>query len=136
MQFSYQLVDRLDIVEVSIIYSVSIFVFVLLVGLLMVLTARFCVQQVIKQNQDYWKRMAIEMSNIVRQAQRIKETGGNLPPSQAPPPHRPDYRFTPPAPGYDQRPRSMHPDPYGPPPPHRDDPYGRPPPPRNNYNLY
>lgn len=44
MQFSYQLVDRLDIVEVSIIYSVSIFVFVLLVGLLMVLTARFCVQ--------------------------------------------------------------------------------------------
>ena len=66
MQFSYQLVDRLDIVEVSIIYSVSIFVFVLLVGLLMVLTARFCVQKVIKKNQDYWKRMAIEMSNIVR----------------------------------------------------------------------
>lgn len=50
MQISYQLVDRLDIVEVSIIYSVSIFVFVLLVGLLMVLTARFCVQQVIRQN--------------------------------------------------------------------------------------
>ena len=44
MQFTYQLVDRLDIVEVSIIYSVTIFVFVLLVGLLMVLTARFCVQ--------------------------------------------------------------------------------------------
>jgi len=43
MQFSYQLVDRLDIVQVSIIYSVSIFVFVVLVGLLMVLTARYCI---------------------------------------------------------------------------------------------
>ena len=68
MQFSYQLVDRLDIVSISIIYSVSIFCFVLLVALLMVLTARYCIQQVIKQNQDYWKKMAIEMSNIVRSA--------------------------------------------------------------------
>ena len=91
--------DRLDIVQVSIIYSVSIFVFVLLVGLLMVLTARYCIQQVIKQNQDYWKRMAVEMSNIVRSAQRIKETGGNI----GPPP-MPRGNFNPPP--YDNRSRS------------------------------
>jgi predicted PurR-regulated permease PerM len=105
MQFSYQLVDRLDIVQVSIIYSVSIFVFVLLVGLLMVLTARYCIQQVIKQNQDYWKRMAVEMSNIVRSAQRIKETGGSIPPP--PIPRGGDYRgnFNPPPNNYDNRSR-------------------------------
>jgi hypothetical protein len=39
----------------------------------MVLTARYCIQQVIKQNQEYWKKMAVEMSNIVRSAQKIKE---------------------------------------------------------------
>ena len=75
MQFSYQLVDRLDIVQVSIIYSHTIFFFVVLVGVVMILTARFCVQSVIKQNQEYWKKMAIEMSNIVRSAQRLKDPG-------------------------------------------------------------
>ncbi len=80
--------------------------------------------------------MAVEMSNIVRSAQRIKETGGgNIPP---PPIPRGDYRgnFNPP-PNFDNRSRSAHhngPQPsYG---SYDNDPYGNRPPPRNNYNLY
>ena len=97
----------------------------------MVLTARYCIQQVIKQNQDYWKRMAVEMSNIVRSAQRIKETGGNI----GPPP-MPRGNFNPPP--YDNRSRSAAhhngPQPsYG---SYDNDPYANRPPPRNNYNLY
>ena len=80
--------------------------------------------------------MAVEMSNIVRSAQRIKETGGNIPP---PPIPRGDYRgnFNPP-PKYDNRSRSAAhhngPQPsYG---SYDNDPYANRPPPRNNYNLY
>jgi hypothetical protein len=79
--------------------------------------------------------MAIEMSNIVRSAQRIKETGGGGPPPgsiQPPPPPR--YNGPPP----DYRSRSAHNGPpavgsYGP--GGYEDPYNRPPP-RSNYNLY
>jgi hypothetical protein len=142
MQFSYQLVDRMDIVEISIIYSVSVFTFVLLIGLIMVLTARYCIQQVIKQNQDYWKKMAVEMSSIVKSAQRIKETA----PSPMPTPshsHAPSFHTPPPPPFYEQsrQHNQIHPgggsyggDPYGPP---RDDYYSRPPPPpRSGLNNY
>lgn len=91
--------------------------------------------------------MAEEMSNIVRSAQRIKETGGG----RDPPPmargdnygHRSHFTPQPPPPpqGYDNRSRSAYNqvnprqgeyadsyDPYGPAP--------RAPQPRSNYNLY
>ena len=68
MQFSYQLIDNLDIQKISLIYSACVFGLVLFAGILVIFVSRFCVQSVIKKNQESWSKMAIEMGKIMEKA--------------------------------------------------------------------
>ena len=89
--------------------------------------------------------MAIEMSNIVKSAQKLKDPSQGYPPPSMPPPTNyppPRNHFAPPPPPaahYDMRERT-NPNQVGPSGydnPYNTDPYDRrPPPPRSSYNLY
>eukprot|EP00347_Sterkiella_histriomuscorum_P006261 403353448 len=73
MQFTYQLVDRLDFKYVAVIYSVAVSVFIILAAVIAILTVRFVVQLTIRKNQQTWQAMAYEMKHIVDNAQKQKE---------------------------------------------------------------
>ena len=55
LQFSYKLVDRIQISAIASMYSVSVFLYVLLTGTMLVLVSRFCAQKIVRDNQEHWK---------------------------------------------------------------------------------
>ena len=78
MQFSYQLIDNMDIKEIALIYSGSTFGLILIAGLIVILISRTCVSKVIKNNQESWSKMAIEMSKVMASANKPPINNNNV----------------------------------------------------------
>eukprot|EP00347_Sterkiella_histriomuscorum_P014283 403361472 len=71
-QFDYYMADKINLMWLSLIFSLSLFgLLAIIAGLMIYLTARWT-GSLVSQNKVFWQKMAVEMCAIVHQAEKLR----------------------------------------------------------------